>query len=35
MRVIKGKEIKEVDKKVEKDMIELTILEAAKHIEKY
>jgi hypothetical protein len=29
MRVLKGKEIEEVDQKVEKDMIELTILEAA------
>jgi hypothetical protein len=29
MRVLKAKEIEEVDKKVEKDMIELTILEAA------
>jgi hypothetical protein len=27
MRVLKGKEIEESDKKVEKDMIELTILE--------
>jgi hypothetical protein len=35
MRVIKGKEIEEVDQKVEKDMVELTILEAAKNIEKY
>jgi hypothetical protein len=35
MRVLKAKEIDEVDKKVEKDMIELTILEAAKNIEKY
>jgi hypothetical protein len=35
MRVLKGKEIKEIDKKVEKDMIELTILEAAENIEKY
>jgi hypothetical protein len=35
MRVLKGKEIKEVDQKVEKDMIELTILEAAENIEKY
>jgi hypothetical protein len=31
MRVLKGKEIKEVDQKVEKDMIELTILEAAEN----
>jgi hypothetical protein len=35
MRVLKSKEIEEVDKKVEKDMIELTILEAAENIEKY
>jgi hypothetical protein len=35
MRVLKEKEIEEVDKKVEKDMIELTILEAAENIEKY
>jgi hypothetical protein len=35
MRVLKGKEIEEMDKKVEKDMIELTILEAAENIEKY
>jgi histidinol dehydrogenase len=35
MRVLKGKEIEEVDQKVEKDMIELTILEAAENIEKY
>jgi transposase InsO family protein len=35
MRVLKAKEIEEVDKKVEKDMIELTILEAAEDIEKY
>jgi hypothetical protein len=35
MRVLKAKEIEEVDKKVEKDMIELTILEAAENIEKY
>jgi hypothetical protein len=35
MRVIKGKEIEEVDQKVEKDMVELTIFEAAKNIEKY
>jgi hypothetical protein len=33
MRVLK--EIQEVDQKVEKDMIELTILEAAENIEKY
>jgi hypothetical protein len=35
MRVLKSKEIEEVDQKVEKDMIELTILEAAENIEKY
>jgi histidinol dehydrogenase len=35
MRVLKAKEIEEVDQKVEKDMIELTILEAAENIEKY
>jgi hypothetical protein len=35
MRVLKEKEIEEVDQKVEKDMIELTILEAAENIEKY
>jgi hypothetical protein len=35
MRVLKGKEIEEVDQKVEKDMIELTILEAVENIEKY
>jgi hypothetical protein len=35
MRVQKAKEIKEVDIKAEKDMIELTILEAAENIEKY
>jgi hypothetical protein len=34
MRVLKGKEIEEIDKKVEKDMIELSILEAAENIEK-
>jgi hypothetical protein len=34
MRVQKAKEIKEIDMKVEKDMIELTILEAAENIEK-
>jgi hypothetical protein len=33
MRVLKAKEIEEVDQKVEKDMIELTILEAAEHRE--
>jgi hypothetical protein len=35
MRVLKAKEIEEVDQKVEKDMIELTIPEAAENIEKY
>jgi transposase InsO family protein len=35
MRVLKAKEIEEIDKKVEKDMIELTILEAAENIAKY
>jgi hypothetical protein len=35
MRVLKAKEVEEIDKKVEKDMIELTILEAAENIEKY
>jgi hypothetical protein len=35
MRVQKAKEIEEVDIKVEKDMIELTILEATENIEKY
>jgi hypothetical protein len=35
MRVLKAKEIEEVDHKVEKDMIELTILEAAENIEMY
>jgi hypothetical protein len=35
MRVLKAKEIEELDQKVEKDMIELTILEASKNIEKY
>jgi hypothetical protein len=35
MRVLKAKENEEVDQKVEKDMIELTILEAAENIEKY
>jgi hypothetical protein len=35
MRVLKAKEIEEVDKKVDKDMIELTILEVAESIEKY
>jgi histidinol dehydrogenase len=33
--VLKGKEIEEVNQKVEKDVIELTILEAAENIEKY
>jgi hypothetical protein len=35
MRVLKAKEIEEIDEKVENDMIELTILEAADNIEKY
>jgi hypothetical protein len=35
MRVLKAKEIEEIDQKVEKDLIELTILEAAENIEKY
>jgi hypothetical protein len=35
MRVLKPKEIEVVDQKVEKDMIELTILEVAENIEKY
>jgi hypothetical protein len=35
MRVLKAKEMEEVDQKVEKDMIELTILEDAENIEKY
>jgi hypothetical protein len=35
MRILKAKEIEEVDQKVEKDMIELTILEATENIEKY
>jgi transposase InsO family protein len=35
MRVLKAKEIEEADQKVEKDKIELTILEAAENIEKY
>jgi histidinol dehydrogenase len=35
MRVLKAKEIEEVDQKVEKNMIELTILEAVENIEKY
>jgi hypothetical protein len=35
MRVQKAKDIEEVDMKVEKDMIELTILKAAQNIEKY
>jgi hypothetical protein len=35
MRVLKEKEIREADQKIEKDMIELTILEAAENIEKY
>jgi hypothetical protein len=35
LRVLNAKEIKEVNIKVEKDMIELTILEVAENIEKY
>jgi hypothetical protein len=35
MRVLKAKEIEGIDEKVEKDMIEITILEAAENIEKY
>jgi hypothetical protein len=35
MRVLKAKEIDEVDQKVEKDMIELKIFEVAENIEKY
>jgi hypothetical protein len=35
MRVLKAKEIEETDQEVEKDMIELTILEASNNIEKY
>jgi hypothetical protein len=35
MRVLKAKEIEEADQNVEKDMIELTVLEAAENIEKY
>jgi hypothetical protein len=35
MRVLKAKEIEEVDQKVDKDMIELTILEATENINKY
>jgi hypothetical protein len=35
MRVQKKKEIEEIDIKVEKDMFELTILEAVKNIKKY
>jgi hypothetical protein len=34
-RVLKGKEIEEVDQKVEKDMLELMILEAAENIKKH
>jgi hypothetical protein len=33
LRVLKAKEIEEIDMKVEKDMIELTILEASCNIE--
>jgi hypothetical protein len=35
LRVQKAKEIEEVDMKMEKDMIELAILEALDNIEKY
>jgi hypothetical protein len=35
MRVLKAKEIEEVNQKVEMDMMELTILEAAENINKY
>jgi hypothetical protein len=35
LRVLRAKEIEEIDMKVEKDMIELTILEAFDNIEKY
>jgi hypothetical protein len=35
LRVQKAKEIKEVELKIEKDMIEHTILEASKNIDKY
>jgi fructose-specific phosphotransferase system component IIB len=35
LRVHKAKEIEEVDMKMEKDMIELAILEALDNIEKY
>jgi isopropylmalate/homocitrate/citramalate synthase len=35
MRVLKAKGIEDVDQKVEKYMIEMTILEAAENIEKY
>jgi histidinol dehydrogenase len=35
MRVQKAREIEEVDMRVEKDTIELTILEAVENIEKY
>jgi hypothetical protein len=35
MRVLNAKEIEEVDEKVEKYMIEITILEAAENIKKY
>jgi hypothetical protein len=34
-RVLKAREIEEVDQKVEKDMVELTILEAAQNTERY
>jgi hypothetical protein len=35
LRIQKAKEIQEVEMKIEKDMIELTILEASENIEKY
>jgi hypothetical protein len=35
MRVLKAKEVEAVDQKVEKNMIELTILVVAENIEKY
>jgi hypothetical protein len=35
MRVLKAKKIEEIDEKVEKDMIKLTILEVAENIGKY
>jgi hypothetical protein len=35
LRVQKAKEVEEVEMKIEKDIIELTILKASKNIEKY